>query len=156
MSYSFPGLVGGTLALDDLKGKVVLIVNTASKCGFTPQYAGLEQLYQAKRAEGLVVIGVPCDDFGGQEPGDEAAIGAFCQVNYGVTFPMTTKQHVVGSKAHPFFAFAGRRFGFLGRPKWNFHKYLIGREGELVDYFQSTTAPDSSRLRTAVARELAK
>jgi len=156
MSYSFPGLAGGTVSFEELRGQVLLVVNTASKCGFTPQYEGLEKLYQAKHGQGLVVIGVPCDDFGGQEPGDEAEIGSFCQVNYGVTFPMTAKQHVVGGGAHPFYADAARRFGWLGKPKWNFHKYLVGRDGELVEYFISTTAPDNHRLVAAVDRELAK
>jgi glutathione peroxidase len=156
MNFSFPGLTYGTIAIDDYAGKVILVVNTASACGFTPQYAGLERLYRAKYDQGLVIIGVPCDDFGGQEPQDEAGIDHFCQINYGVTFPMAAKQHVKGPIAHPFYAYATHHFGWLGKPKWNFHKYLINRNGGLVDYFHSSIAPESRKLLAAIEKELAK
>ncbi len=154
MNVSFPSLQGGTINLADLTGKAVLVVNTASRCGFTPQYAGLEELYQRFKDRGLIVIGVPCDDFGHQEPGTESEIGSFCQANYGVSFPMTAKLHVKGPEIHPFFAAATQKFGWLGKPKWNFHKYLIGRHGDLLDYFISTTAPNNPRLIRAVERAL--
>jgi len=154
MKFAFPGLRGGIISLEALKGRAVLIVNTASQCGFTPQYAALEWLHEKKQEQGLTIIGVPCDDFGGQEPADENGIGEFCRVNYGVNFPMTEKLHVKGPEIHPFYAFAAQRFGWLGKPKWNFHKYLLNRQGELVDYFHSFIAPDSGRLVGAVDKQL--
>lgn len=155
--FSFPALQAGkTIALADYKGKVLLVVNTASKCGFTGQYKGLQKLYDAYKDDGLVVIGVPSNDFGSQEPGTESEIAAFCETNYGVNFPLTAKQVVSGDAAHPFYAFARDELGFFGAPKWNFHKYLIGRDGVLVDYFNSTTAPDASSLKEAVQAEILK
>lgn len=155
--YSFPVLIGdGEVNLANYRGKVMLIVNTASKCGFTGQYKGLEKLYNDYKDKGLVIIGVPSNDFGGQEPGSEKEIAQFCEFNYGVTFPMTAKQVVSGDDAHPFYYFARETLGYLAAPKWNFHKYLIARDGTLVDYFHSTTTPDSERLTQAIEAELAK
>ncbi len=154
MNFSFPGLTYGSISFNDYLGKVILVVNTASKCGFTGQYAGLEQLYRDKYHDGLVIIGVPSNDFGGQEPEDEAGIDQFCQKNFGVTFPMTAKQHVKGPGAHPFYAYAAHHCGWIGKPKWNFHKYLINRRGGLVDYFHSGTKPDSPKLLAAIEKEL--
>lgn len=149
--YSFITLQDGKpLPLAQYKGKVLLVVNTASECGFTPQYKGLEDLYAKYRQRGLVVLGVPSNDFGKQEPGDGEKIAGFCQVNYGVSFPMTSKVQVKGDGVHPFYQWARARFGFSGAPKWNFHKYLVDRDGKLVDYFHSTTAPDSPRLVKAI------
>jgi glutathione peroxidase len=122
-------------------------VNTASKCGLTPQYAGLEALHRAK---GLVVLGVPSNDFGGQEPGSEAEVAQFCETNYHVSFPMTAKQKVVGGDAHPFYRWAVETLGADAAPRWNFHKYLIGPKGELVGYFGSKTAPDAAELADAI------
>lgn len=146
----------GQLPLAEFKGKVVLVVNTASECGFTGQYAGLEKLYETYKDQGLVVIGVPSNDFGGQEPGSNKQIAEFCELNYGVSFPMAGKEVVSGAQAHPFYKWAKAKLGFGTAPKWNFHKYVISRDGELVDYFNSTTAPDSPRLIKAVEAELAK
>jgi glutathione peroxidase len=146
--FSFPGLKGGTVALKDFAGKKVLVVNTASKCGLTPQYAGLEAL--AKSKSGLVVLGVPSNDFGAQEPGTEAEIGAFCDTNYGVTFPMTAKQTVVGGDAHPFYRWAAEKLGADSVPKWNFHKILIGEKGELLGFFGSKTSPDAPEIAAAI------
>lgn len=149
--YSFTTLIGNRpLPLAQYRGKVLLVVNTASECGFTPQYRGLEALYEKYRARGLVVIGVPSNDFGGQEPGSSETIANFCQVNYGVSFPMAAKVHVRGEQAHPFYRWARERFGLAGAPKWNFHKYLVGPDGRLVDYFHSTTEPESPRLIRAI------
>ena len=153
--FSFETLVGHQpLPLSSFKGKVILIVNTASKCGFTPQYEALEKLYQAYKDKGFVVVGVPSNDFGHQEPGSSEDIAHFCKLNYGVTFPMTTKQTVVGDGAHPFYRYARQQLGFGSAPKWNFHKYLINREGKLVTYFYSMTSPNSKRLVNAVERAL--
>lgn len=155
--YSFKTLVGNEpLPLDQFRGKVILIVNTASKCGFTGQYDGLEALYNRYKDRGLVVLGVPSNDFGQQEPGVGDEIASFCRLNYGVTFPMAAKEQVSGSNAHPFYQWAGKVLGFGTKPKWNFHKYLIARDGKLVDYFNSTTKPDSDTIIKAVERELAR
>jgi len=153
--YTFHTLIGDNpLPLSTYRGKVLLIVNVASKCGFTPQYAGLEKLYEQYKDRGLVILGVPANDFGGQEPGTDQEIAQFCRVNYGVSFPMTAKEVVSGKKAHPFYLWARKTLGFGTAPKWNFHKYLINRHGELIDYFYSTTSPDSTRLIKAVKKAL--
>lgn len=143
-----------TLALSDFKGKVIMIVNTASKCGFTPQYAELEKLYQDYKVKGLVVIGVPSNDFGSQEPGNDKEIATFCEVNYGVTFVMTAKEKVSGNQAHPFYIWAKQILGFGTAPKWNFHKYLINRQGKIIDYFYPITSPQNKGLRTAIEKAL--
>jgi glutathione peroxidase len=153
--YSFTSLRGQEpLPLSSFRGKVLLIVNTASKCGFTPQYAQLEKLYEKYKDRGLVILGVPANDFGSQEPGTESEIADFCQINYGVTFPMTAKEVVSGKSAHPFYLWARQQLGFGTAPKWNFHKYLINRKGELIDYFYSTTSPEAGRLIKAVEKAL--
>lgn len=154
--FSFRTLQGKDFPLQALTGRPFVVVNTASRCGFTPQYKGLEALWQAHKAEGLTVIGVPCNDFGGQEPGNADEIAAFCEMNYGVDFPMMAKVHVKGREAHPFFAWAAGQGGWLARPKWNFFKYLIGRNGELSGWFSSLTRPDAPRFTSAVAKMLAR
>ena len=154
--FSFETLDGKPLPLADFKGKEIMVVNTASQCGFTPQYKGLEELYEKYKDKGLVIIGVPSNDFGEQEPGSAQEIKKFCQLNYGVTFPMASKQEVSGDKAHPFYKWAYDVLGFGTGPKWNFHKYLIDSNGKLVDYFNSTTAPDSEKLVSAVVKHLPK
>ena len=133
------------------RGKVVLVVNTASECGFTPQYAGLEKLWQDYRERGLVVLGFPSNDFGQQEPGTAEAIRAFCDLKFHVTFPMFAKVVTKGDGQSPVFAFLTAKHP---RPRWNFYKYLIGRDGEVRDYFVSLTSPSSKRLRRAVDKAL--
>lgn len=153
--YSFTTLVGHQpLPLETYKGKVLIIVNTASKCGFTPQYAQLEALYKQYKDRGLVILGVPSNDFGGQEPGSEQEVAQFCQLNYGVSFPMTAKEVVSGKDAHPFYLWAREQLGFGTAPKWNFHKYLINRKGELINYFYSTTSPEAPRFIKAIEKAL--
>jgi glutathione peroxidase len=152
--FTFETLGGEAMPLSQYRGKVLLVVNTASQCGFTPQYESLENLYETYKDRGLVVIGVPSNDFGGQEPGTAQEIKAFCQLNYGVTFPLTSKQVVSGRQAHPFYQWVYSVLGFGSAPKWNFHKYLIDPRGRPVDYFVSTTAPDSARLITAIEKLL--
>jgi len=138
-------LDGSKQSMKDYKGKVLLIVNTASGCGFTPQYAGLEALWQKYGKRGLVVLGFPCNQFGAQEPGDEAAIGEFCSLTYDVTFPMFAKVNVNGEDTHPIFAFlkAGAP-GVLGTEgiKWNFTKFLVDRDGKVVDRYASAYKPE--------------
>jgi len=132
------------VSLADYKGKVLLIVNTASQCGFTPQYQGLEKLYQELGPEGLVILGFPCDQFGNQEPGDSDEIKNFCELNYGVTFPLFEKIEVNGDHAHPLFKFLKEaQPGLLGNEiKWNFTKFLVNRQGDVVNRFASTTEPE--------------
>lgn len=149
-AFSFRSIDGAPLPLSEFRGKAVLVVNTASQCGFTPQYAGLEALWQHYRDRGLVVLGVPSNDFGGQEPGNETTIKEFCAVNFDIDFPLTAKTHVRGTDAHPFYRWAAEQVGPLGVPRWNFHKYLIGPDGRLLDWFSTVTPPDAERLRRAV------
>jgi glutathione peroxidase len=153
-SVPLPAINGGQIEPQSLKGKVVLVVNTASQCGFTPQYRGLETLWRQYRDRGLVVLGVPSNDFGAQEPGSNPEVATFCEINYGVDFPLLEKQVVTGPGAHPFFRWAAERTGPLGVPRWNFHKILVGRDGQLADWFASTTAPDADRLRAAIDKAL--
>ncbi|MGE4314325.1 MAG: glutathione peroxidase [Pseudobdellovibrionaceae bacterium] len=155
--FSFQTIDGKDMPLSDYKGQVVLVVNTASQCGFTKQYAGLEKLYETYKDKGFTVIGVPCNQFGGQEPGTGEEIKAFAKNEYGITFPLTAKANVKGDNAHPFFTWAAEqnKGGFLSSsPKWNFHKYLIDREGQLYRSYGSTTAPDDSDLAADIEKLL--
>ncbi|ORZ39172.1 thioredoxin-like protein [Catenaria anguillulae PL171] len=129
----------------DFKGKVVLIVNVASKCGFTPQYDGLEKVYQQYKDQGLVIIGFPCNQFGSQEPGTEEEITSFCRLNYGVSFPIMAKVDVNGDNTHPVWKWLkDQKTGFLGLSaiKWNFSKFLVGRDGQVVERYAPTTKPE--------------
>jgi len=137
---------------DAYQGKVVLMVNTASKCGFTGQYEGLEALYDKYRDRGLVVLGFPSNDFGNQEPGTEAQIQEFCRLTYSVQFPMFEKIHVKKGKADPLYQYLAQQTGVY--PKWNFYKYLIDRDGKVVDYFSSITSPESKKMVQAIERLL--
>lgn len=152
--FAFIGIDGAPLPLSAFRGKALLIVNTASQCGFTPQYDSLQKLWADYRDRGLVVLGVPSNDFGGQEPGSEAQIKEFCAVNFAVDFPMTAKTAVRGEAAHPFYRWAASQVGVVGVPRWNFHKYLVGPDGHLADWFSTTTTPDAARLRESVERQL--
>ena len=139
-------LDGQTRSLRDFEGKVLLIVNTASKCGFTPQYAGLEALYERFKDDGFAVLGFPCNQFGAQEPGDSGEIADFCQVNYGVSFPMFDKVDVNGPDAHPLYQFLKNELpGILGSEgiKWNFTKFLVGRDGRPIERFSPQTRPEA-------------
>jgi glutathione peroxidase len=142
-AFSAPLLDGRGVSLEDFRGRVLLIVNTASKCGFTPQFAGLEDLYSKNRERGFAVLGFPCNQFGAQEPGQNEEIGAFCQKNYGVDFPMFAKIDVNGPGAHPLYKFLKKaKRGLMGsRIKWNFTKFLIDREGNVVARFSPSTTP---------------
>lgn len=142
--FEVPGLEGGTIRLADHGGRVMLLVNTASQCGFTPQYAGLETLWQTYRDRGFVVIGFPCNQFGRQEPGDAAEIAHFCTTRYGVSFPLSARIEVNGEQAHPLFRHLARAAtGLLGTEaiKWNFTKFLVDRDGRVVRRYAPATPP---------------
>ena len=153
-SFSFTSIEGKPLAMSSFKGKAVLVVNTASECGLTPQYEGLEALWQAYKDKGLVVLGVPSNDFGAQEPGGEAEIKTFCEKRYGVDFPLTTKQPVIGAAAHPLYRWIAGELGEAAVPRWNFHKYLVGKDGSIAGTFGSRTEPESAELKQAIEAAL--
>ena len=153
-AFSFPALSGNDIRLAEYTGRPLMIVNTASLCGYTPQYAGLQELWTDFHERGLMIIGVPSNDFGGQEPGGVTEITATAQHQYGVTFPIAAKAVVKGPNAHPFYRWAAE-----ARPRdvpaWNFHKYLIGRDGYIAEVFPSAVEPADTRIKTAIARSLA-
>jgi glutathione peroxidase len=146
-------LAGQPQPLATYKGKVALVVNVASECGFTPQYAGLEKLYEEYSPKGLVVLGFPSNDFGAQEPGSPEQIQTFCQKNYGVQFPMFEKVATKGAAKSPVYQALSEKHG---EPKWNFHKYLVGKDGSVKQAFPSNVAPDAKELRTAIDAALAE
>ena len=153
--HSFEAIDGGKLDLAQYRGKVLLVVNTASFCGYTPQYEELQQLWERYEAKGLVVIGVPSNDFGAQEPKAEAEIKEFCQGAFGITFPLSAKYQVAGSSAHPFYRWAVGALGPGAAPRWNFHKLLTARDGKAVAAYGSSVTPSSKQLIDAIERELA-
>ena len=153
-AFHFAGLKGGDIQLAEYAGKPIMIVNTASQCGYTPQYAGLQELWKRYRDRGLLIVGVPSNDFGGQEPGDADEIAETALGQYGAGFPITAKAAVNGPTAHPFYKWASAQRP-LDRPRWNFHKYLIGRDGYIAGVFPSAVDPTDTRVKTAVARALA-
>ena len=142
--------------LSKLKGKVVLFVNVATNCGYTKQYAGMQELYEKYEKDGFVLIGVPSNDFGEQEPKAESEILGFCKGVFGVTFPLTTKQVVKGPQAHPFYVWARETLGAGHAPRWNFHKYLVGRDGKPIAGYGSNVEPLSPELTKAIEAALAK
>ncbi len=152
--FRFDAIAGGDLDMQDYAGKAVLVVNTASFCGFTGQYEGLQALWERYRDRGLVVLGVPSNDFGNQEPGTETEIQEFCEMNFAVTFPMTAKYAVRGTEAHPFYRWARQEMGAGKAPRWNFHKYLIGPDGRLAGSFASTVEPTAPELVAAIEAAL--
>ena len=153
--YEFEAIEGGKLPLSQWRGKVLLVVNTASFCGFTHQYDGLQKLWERYEGKGLVVLGVPSNDFGEQEPKSESEILNFCQGAFNVTFPLTTKQSVKGADAHPLYRWAREVLGAGAAPRWNFHKYLVGRDGKLIAGYESTVEPLSAKMTSAVEAALA-
>ena len=154
-AFRFTSIEGEPLALDSYAGHPVLIVNTASMCGFTYQYAALQRLYDAYRQRGLVVLGVPSNDFGNQEPGSATEIKQFCTVNFDIDFPLTEKVHVKGPQSHPLFTWLRRELGDSAGPRWNFHKYLIGPDGMAAASWPSSVEPDGPDIRAAVESLLA-
>ncbi|NBB15596.1 redoxin domain-containing protein [Caulobacter sp. SLTY] len=152
--FEFTAIDGQPLPLTTFKDHPVLVVNVASKCGLTPQYDGLEKLYAEYRDRGLVVLGVPCNQFMGQEPGSEAEIQEFCRTNFGVEFPMTAKVDVKGDTAHPFYKWAVEQVGEPAEPVWNFHKLLVGKDGTLINVFGPRTDPLDPEIKAAVEEAL--
>ena len=152
--FSFTSIDGEPLPLASFKGKPVLVVNTASRCGLTPQYEGLERLYRDYRDQGLVVLGVPCNQFAGQEPGTEAEIQSFCRTRFDVDFPMTSMVEVKDGGRHPFYAWAEEKLGASAVPVWNFHKILIGADGEAIAAFGPRTPPQDPAIVEAVEQAL--
>jgi glutathione peroxidase len=153
--FSFAALGGGDIRLVDYTGKPMLVVNTASQCGYTPQFTGLQQLYARYHGQGLEIIGVPSNDFGGQEPGTPVDIMHTAHDEYGVRFPLAAKTEVRGANPHPFYKWAATERP-LEIPRWNFHKYLIGRDGRIAAVFPTAIEPMDARLIQAVAKELAR
>jgi len=151
--FSMKSIDGKQASLADYKGKVVLFVNVASQCGYTPQYSGLQSLYEKYKSKGLVVVGVPANDFGSQEPGSDAEIKTFCSRNYNVTFPMLSKVVVKGSGKVPLYEYLTQTGGEV---KWNFTKFLVGKDGKVRARFESGTGPDSKELAGAVEKALAE
>ena len=153
-AFSFAGLNGGDIRLSDYAGKPMLVVNTASLCGYTPQYSGLQKLWMQFHPRGLMIIGVPSNDFGGQEPGTSADIVKTANEEYGVTFPLAAKATVKGPDLHPFYKWAAAERP-LETPHWNFHKYLVGRDGHLSAAFSTDVEPEDARVIAAIEKELA-
>jgi glutathione peroxidase len=152
-AFTFAGLTGDDIRLADHAGKPILVVNTASQCGYTPQFTGLQQLWSRFRDRGLLVVGVPSNDFGGQEPGGVTEISQTAEHEYGVSFPMAAKVDVRGASPHPFYRWAAAERP-LDTPRWNFHKYLIGRDGHIAAVFATNVEPMDARVVNAVAKEL--
>ncbi len=152
--FAFKAIDGADLPMSSFSGHPVLLVNTASQCGLTPQYAGLEALWTRYKNQGLVVLGAPSNNFGGQEPGTESEIASFCETSFGVDFPMTSKVDVIGEAAHPLYKWVKDQLGEAGEPRWNFHKILIGKDGELAGVFGSRTPPEDPEVVAAIEAAL--
>jgi glutathione peroxidase len=152
--FDFTAIDGSPLPLKLFEGQAMLVVNVASKCGFTPQYTGLQKIHAQYRDRGFTVLGVPSNQFLWQEPAKELEIAAFCRVNYSVTFPMTEKTHVKGGKAHPFYRWMREQLGRSAHPAWNFHKLLVGKQGQPLSAFKSSVEPESAALRHAIETAL--
>ena len=152
-NYQFNSIDGKIIKLVDYNDKVIVVVNVASRCGYTPQYNGLQKLWAEYKDKNLVVIGIPTNNFK-QEPGSNKEIKDFCETNFGVNFPMTEKINVIGSKAHPFYKWAKETYGIGAIPKWNFHKIVIGKNGKVVDTFASFTKPTSKKFLNLIEKEI--
>tara|TARA_B100001540_G_C15576523_1_gene537470 strand:+ start:121 stop:630 length:510 start_codon:yes stop_codon:yes gene_type:complete len=151
--FSIESISGEDIVLADYKDKVVLLVNTASQCGFTPQYAGLQKIYDRYKDDGFVVLGVPSDDFN-QELSNDEDVKKFCEIRYGVNFPLTSIQKIKGDSAHPLYKWISGNTSVIGQPRWNFHKYLISKEGQILNWFSSMTSPTSEGLLKQVEQAL--
>ena len=152
--FQFNDLDGSSLSLSDYKDKVIIVVNVASQCGFTKQYEDMQNIWEKYQSKGIVMLGIPSNDFGDQEPGSSKDIKNFCEAKFGITFPMTEKISVKGEKAHPFYKWAKENYGKSAIPKWNFHKIVIGKDGKIFDTFASITNPSSKRFIKAIEKAL--
>ena len=151
--FQFKSIDGEIIKLSDYKNKVLVIVNVASRCGYTPQYNGLQSLWSEYKDKDVVVIGVPTNNFK-QEPGSNKEIKDFCETNFGINFPMSEKVDVIGKNAHPFYKWAKNNHGIGAIPKWNFHKIIIGKKGKVIDTFASFTKPSSSKFINIIEKEI--
>ena len=151
--FEFNGIDGNKIELSNFKNKVLVVVNVASRCGYTPQYEGLQMLWSNYKNKNLVVIGVPTNNFK-QEPGNNKEIKDFCETNFGINFPMTEKISVIGKDAHPFYKWAKKNHGIAAIPKWNFHKIVIGKNGKVIDTFASFTKPTSGKFLNLIEKEI--
>jgi len=151
--FSFNSIDGGKIDLRDYKKKIIVVVNVASRCGYTPQYEGLQNLWSNYKEKGLVVIGIPTNNFK-QEPGSNKEIKDFCETNFNIDFPMTEKIDVLGKNAHPFYKWAKQNHGISAIPKWNFHKIIIGKNGKVVETFASFTKPSSNKFIKSIENEI--
>ena len=151
--FEFNSIDGNKIKLSDFKNKVLVVVNVASRCGYTPQYEGLQMLWSNYKNKNLVVIGVPTNNFK-QEPGNNKEIKDFCETNFGINFPMTEKINVIGKDAHPFYKWAKKNHGIAAIPKWNFHKIVIGKNGKVIDTFASFTKPTSDKFLNLIEKEI--
>ena len=151
--FEFNSIDGSKIKLNDFKNKVLVIVNVASRCGYTPQYEDLQELWSNYKNKNLVVIGIPTNNFR-QEPGTNKEIKDFCETNFGINFPMTEKIEVIGKNAHPFYKWAKKNHGISAIPKWNFHKIVIGKNGKVVDTFASFTKPNSKKFLNLIEKEI--
>ena len=152
--FNFNDIDGNKLNLGVYKKKVIIVINVASKCGFTNQYEDMQNIWIKYKDKGLVILGVPSNDFGQQEPGNNQEIKNFCESKFGISFPMTEKVSVKGDKAHPFYLWAKENYGKSAVPKWNFHKIIIGKDGKIKDVFSSITKPTSKRFISSIEKAL--
>ena len=152
--FSFNDLEGSELKLSDFKNNVIVVVNVASQCGFTKQYEDMQKIWEKYQSKGLIILGVPSNDFGGQEPGTNKEIKNFCEAKFGISFPMTEKVSVKGSNAHPFYLWAKENHGKSAIPKWNFHKIIINKEGKVSETFSSITNPSSKKFLNSIEKLL--
>lgn len=152
-SFKFKGIGGDLIDIGKYKNKVIVIVNVASRCGFTNQYKDLQELWVNYKEKGLIIVGVPSDNFR-QEPGSNKEIKNFCETTFGIDFPITEKTNVIGKDAHPFYSWAKENYGVTAVPKWNFHKIIIGKNGKVIDTFASITSPSSRKFVEAIQKEL--
>ena len=152
--FSIDLINGKKIELSEFKGKSILLVNVASNCGFTKQYSNLQELYDIYQSKGLIVLGVPSNQFGGQEPENEKIIKDFCETNFDITFPMTSKYNVKGEEAHPIYVWAKKTYGNSAVPKWNFHKILVNKQGKIHKTFNSFTKPTSKKITSEIEKLL--
>ena len=152
--FQFNDLDGSPLSLSEYKGKIIIAVNVASQCGFTKQYEDMQKVWEKYQSKGIIMLGIPSNDFGKQEPGTSKEIKNFCEAKFGITFPMTEKVSVKGSEAHPFYIWASENYGKAAVPKWNFHKIIINREGKIEKTFGSITNPSSKKFKSAIEKLL--